>query len=397
MSLMDGKVTLDGESFDNRRGNNGNNNGRKNNNRQNGNNGGFFQNNQNNNGNNNQNDRKRGYSNDDYQFMRSSYLTDEIRESMNNEDKSDKTEQVLQERDDRRAGVINAFCDDFTDSSQDFKRMRDVVIDEFPDAIKHIKGYYNQKNGPMYIDAANRLIKTICTSQFANALDSTLESGVWSEDGTYDRIWRNIAFALSIALETRYEAMHGDTVRKYATVILPRMWKPEINEIVEETGVTKDLALDLIIAMPMVGTEWNGSNIDAFYGRFLDKMLSHAEDNMDVLNYEVQGMLYTKFFGKSKTALKVIGKYLTTPVKETFESDVQEAVYKDFIKMLYTKLDEYDIKDIAYVLTYVKIIRKHDTALKTIFVSTDASKFDNVKKGLMQVLDEDSEAMTYLA
>jgi hypothetical protein len=125
-------------------------------------------------------------------------------------------------------------------------------------------------------------------------------------------------------------------------------------------------------------------------------MLSHAEDNMDVLNYEVQGMLYNRFFGNGKTALKVIGKFLTMQPITTFESDVQEAVYKDFIKMLYTKLDKYDIKDIAYVFTFVKIYRKHE-GTDTIFVSTEASKFENVKKGLLQALDEDPEAMTYLA
>lgn len=385
MSLLDGKVTLDGEQFGSNRGNN--NNGRRNN-RPNNNGGSYYQNND------NRSNKKRGYGADEYQFKNSSYLTDEIRESMNNDNNGNGEQPV--ERDDRRANDINAFCDDFADSSQDFKRMRDVVIDEFPDAVRHIKGYYNQKNGPLYVDAVNRLIKTVCTSQFANALDTILEAGVWREDDTYNRIWRHLAFALSTALETRYESMHSDTVRKYATKILPRMWSPEINEIVEETGVTKDLALDLIIAIPMVGAEWNGSSIDAFYGRFLDKMLSHAEDNMDVLNYEVQGMLYSRFFGNGKTALKVIGKFLTMKPITEFASDVQEAVYKDFIKMLYVKLDKYDIKDIAYVFTYVKMHRKQESA-DTIFVSTEASKFENVKKGLLQALDDDPEAMTYLA
>jgi hypothetical protein len=384
MSLFDGKASIDFDQIGGNR-NRGNNNRRNNNGGNNGNN----RPGQGNNGN-----RKRGYDNSGYQFTRSSYLTDEIRESMKNG--NDQQETKVPEKD-SRADAINAFCEDFTSNSQDFKRMRDVVIEEFPDAVRHVRNYYNPKNNPLYVDAVNRLIKIVCTTQFANALANILEAGIWSEDNTYNQCWRSIAFALSTALETRYEAMHGDTVRKYATEILPRMWKPEINEIVEETGVTKDLALDLIIAIPMVGAEWNGSNIDAFYGRFLTKMLEHAEDNMDVLNYEVQGMLYTKFFGSAKVALKVIGKYLVSEPLSAFESDVQEAVYKDFIKMLYTKLDKFDIKDIAYVFKYVSGYKKENSNAKTIFIATDTTAYDNVRKGLLQALDEDSESMKYLA
>jgi hypothetical protein len=385
MSLLDGKVTLDGEFNGGRNGrNNRNNNDRRNNGNNGNNNGGFRE---------NRNGKQRSYDSAGYQFNKSSYLTDEMREAMASENQEPEKKQEH----DKRADAMNAFCYDFSDNASDFKRMRDVVIDEFPDAVKYIRNYYNPKNTSLYLDAANRLIQTVCTTQFASALGSVLESGVWSDDGTYDRCWRSIAFVISAALETRYEAMHGDTVRKYATEILPRMWKPEIEEIVTETGVTKDLALDLIIAIPMVGSEWNGSNIDAFYGRFLNKMLEHAEDNMDVLNYEVQGMLYNRFFGSSNTALKVIGKFLTSEPRETFDSDVQEAVYKDFIKMLYTKLDKYDIGEIAYVFKYVSIARKHYPNVKTIFASGDVTGYDNVRKGFVKCLEDDSEAMKYLA
>ena len=131
--------------------------------------------------------------------------------------------------------------------------------------------------------------------------------------------------------------------------------------------------------------------------RNLDKMLIHAEDNMDVLNWEVQGMLYKRFFGNGKDALRVIGKYLTSEPRDGLDSEVERAVYDEFVKMLYSKLDEYDIKDIAYVFRYVAKTRKETDNAKTIFNSKDATAWENVRKGLLQVMDQDKETMNYLA
>lgn len=377
MSMLDGKVTLDGEARSNNKNNNGGRDRRNN---------GFGGNRDNRNSDNG----RRTYDRLDKPV--------EKLDTFFHAEKDEQAEapQQQQQENDRRAEDILRFCDDFTDNVNDMRQLKDVILDEFPDAVRHIKAYYSQKNGRQYVDAVNRLINTMAMSQFANTLSKVLEGGVWIDDGTYDKCWRNIAFAISTALETSHEKMHNDVIRIYAANILPRMWKPEINEIVTQTGVTRELVLDLIIAIPMVGAEWNGSNIDAFYGSFLDKMLQHAEDNMDVLNWEVQGMLYDRFFDNKKTGLKIIGKYLTSESITTFESDVAEAVYKQFIKMLYNKLDGYDIKDIAYVFKFVSGFKKEHESITTIFNATDASTYENVRKGLLLAM-EDQEVMKHLA
>lgn len=377
MSMLDGKVTLDGEARSNNKNNNGGRDRR---------NSGFGGNRDNRNSDNG----RRTYDRLDKPV--------EKLDTFFHAEKDEQAEapQQQQQENDRRAEDILRFCDDFTDNVNDMRQLKDIILDEFPDAVRHIKAYYSQKNGRQYVDAVNRLINTMAMSQFANTLSKVLEGGVWIDDGTYDKCWRNIAFAISTALETSHEKMHNDVIRIYAANILPRMWKPEINEIVTQTGVTRELVLDLIIAIPMVGAEWNGSNIDAFYGRFLDKMLQHAEDNMDVLNWEVQGMLYDRFFDNKKTGLKIIGKYLTSENITAFESDVAEAVYKQFIKMLYNKLDGYDIKDIAYVFKFVSGFKKDHESITTIFNATDASTYENVRKGLLLAMD-DQEVMKHLA
>ena len=390
MSLLDGKVLLDGERSNDRQNNGGHNNRqeRRNNRRM------VVHDNI-----------RRGYNqgnNGNYSFSHSSYLPEDMQEQI--EEEQEQQENKRQEND-RRADAMNDFVDEFT-GTQDFRKLREIMTDMLPDAVRHIKGYYNPNNNKMYVDAVNRLIGVAGTTVFSKALSKVLEEGDWAEDGTYDRIWRNVAFLVSTALETAYSRMHTDVVRKYATEILPRMWKPEINEITMETGVTKDLALDLIIAIPMVGSEWNGSNIDAFYGRFLDKMMIHAEDNMDILNWEVQGMLYDRFFGNGKkgngkTALKVIGKYLVSAPKTEAElkeaGEVATAIYKEFLKMLYKKLDAYDIKDISYVFRFVADYRKDNPDADTTFNAADVKDYENVRKGLLNVMDTDKDKMEFLA
>lgn len=393
MSLLtSGQVFLANET--NTRGNGGgnNNSGRRNRNNRDRNNG-------------NNNDSRRSYENadTDYALMGSTYVPDDIREELMNGRSFDTDKRKDQQGDrqenkrDKRADAILDFCDTFQDNVNDYRSMQEHVIAEFPNVVGYLRSYYNNDTNPALVDAENRLIKLMSTTQFANVLASVLQNGDWN-DGTYAKIWRSIAFALSVALETSHERMHAKVIQKYAIDILPRMWNPEINEMVRECGITKDLALDLLIAIPMAGGNWNGSSMDALYARFLDKMLDHAENNMDVLNYEVQGMLYDKLFGaKNKTALNIIGKYLVSEPIKNLTGEVAQAVYKEFIKMLYTKLDEYDVNEIAYVFRYVVKCRKENPDRSTTFVSTDVSAYENVRKGMLTVMDEDKDAMKYLA
>lgn len=283
---------------------------------------------------------------------------------------------------------------------QNFKELRNVVIDFFPGAVQEIGSYYNGRNTPELTAAMNKLIGVAATETFAKTLSKVLDSKIWMDDdeNTFNEIWRFIGFLLSTTLETSYSSMHQDTITIYISNILPRLWDPEIREMVKSVGITKDLALDLSIAIPLIGTDWDIANIKALYTRFLDKMLIHADDNADILNWETQGILFERVFGKGSNALKVIGQYLVMESKDenAMQSDVQRAVYKEFIKMLYSKLDGYDINDIAYVFKFVAKFRKEHPGAKVLFDSVEAIKYENVRKGLLKAMD-DKEATPYLA
>ena len=374
MSILDGKVTLSNE----RPGNSSNNN----------NNGGFKKKSRGNFGNNG--GRNRNFSKNNLSFRGSSYLPDDYVPD-------DENTEVKEEQQDGRVEAILEFCENFSQNIDNYRTLQDIMIDDFPEVVPIIKSYYSIKNTPALQDALNKFIKLICTTQFADTINSVLESGVWTETEVYSKIWDSIGFALSIALETNHTRMHTDAIKKYVCNIIPRLYKPEINDIKNQTGITADLALDLYIAIPVVSTEWSGSNLEAFYGRFLDKLLVHSDDNIDVLNWEVQGILYEKFFGKTKDALKVIGKYLTSKPVESLDGKVMEAVYNDFQKMLYSKLDEYDINDIEYVINFIVKKKQETPDADMLFNSVKASEYENVRKALLSVMDKNPDSMKLLA
>ena len=303
---------------------------------------------------------------------------------------------------DKRIDDIMKFVDEYMANIEkaNYREIRDVIIDYFPAAVKRVGGYYSTKNPEKLTEALNKLVGIVATETFAKSLSKVLDSKVWMDDDecTFNHIWRYIGFILSVTLETSYQVMHDDTIVIYTEQILPRLWEPEISEMTKTIGITKDLALDLSIAIPLIGTEWDMANIRALYGRFLDKMLIHADDNADVLNYEVQGMLFDRVFGKGENALKVIGQYLVSEPKnlDEMETEVQRAVYKEFVKMLYTKLDEVDIGDSAFVFRFVARYRKEHEGQKVLFTTEDATKFENARKGLLKAM-EDKSIMDYLA
>lgn len=324
-------------------------------------------------------------------FSKSSYLPEgEVYSNNGNE------EEAEIQVDNRATEVLN-FIEEFTNNVDSYRNLQEIMINDFPDVVTNIKAYYSPKNSAAFQDALNKLIKLACTTQFANTLNSVLESRVWNDSGVYGDIWDSIGFLISISLETNHTRMHTETIQTYASGIMSRMYDPEINDIRGATGISPDLALDLLIALPVPADNWNGANMTAFYHRFLDKMLFHAEDNADVLNWEIQGTLYEKFFGKAKDALKVIGKYLTSEVPPTSESDVVNAVYDEFEKMIYSKLDDYDIDDIEYVISFVAKNRENNPDKDIMFNSVKASEYDNVKKALLSVMDKNPDSMKFLA
>lgn len=297
---------------------------------------------------------------------------------------------------------LGEFCDVFVTS--DYRQSNAMVRDDLPDLIRAMRFYYSKNASDEKVAILNKFIKICCTSKFVNSLATVLDSRVWLDDGTWDEIWRDMVFSISIALETNYERMHTDVVKKYVRDILPRIWQPEISDIARRTGVTRDLALDLLIAIPMMNSKnWTNTSISVFYDRFLDKMLIHAEDNMDILNWEIQGILFDMFFDKrNSTNIKVIGRYLVTERMEQSGDTIKDAVYNEFIKMLYAKLDGFDIKEISWCLDFVanEFKRLDDEGKKPvspIFSFTECKKYSNVMKGLADVIDRNNNAGRYLA
>lgn len=306
-------------------------------------------------------------------FSKTSYLTDE---------KPPKNVIDIDTSEDERANEILRFCEEFTDNVDNYRELQEIMLIDFPSVVRYIKYYYG-KNSNKFQDALNKLIYLACTIPFSKILSKCLTSKDWEDDNTYNEIWDSIGVLLCLALELEHPRMHTDVIKSYALNIIPRLYGPEIDELCADTGITKTLANDLIIAIPVKLADCNVATLDASYIRFLDKILIHAEDNSDVLNAEVQGRLYDKIFGTDKIALKAIGKFL---ISEPFKSKnpVQNEVYDEFKHMLYSRLDSYDIEDIIYVLNFV--IKKASNITRPImFEAADIEGYDNIRKALDNV------------
>lgn len=287
---------------------------------------------------------------------------------------------------DKRADEINDFCEKFLSCDRNYRVLQDVIRYDFPEVINYVKYYYGAQNKPVFISALNRFINVICTTTFANTLSNVLDSGVWESE--YESIWQGIAFGISLALETNYDRMHTDTIKKYVNVILPRIWKPEIDDIMSVIPVTSDLILDLFIAIPIANDDKvSNANIDAFYYRFLDKMLIHAEDNIQTLNWEIQTRLFNRMFGKKKTSNKVVGRYLAQALyDENTLSKPQRAVYKDFMKLIFTKLNNLDIEDIENTLAFAFNTVDETNIDIPMFSEIDVEIYENVNTALNSLI-----------
>lgn len=349
------------------------------------------------NGNNKKPDRSRKIGEkSNYSFGKSSYMPNGFEDDDNEQQQNN--DQIR-----KQIENLGSFIQDFYDNVDNYQELKGIIQDDLPEVVSVMTYYYTKYNSKKQLQIMNDFVKLIGTSNFAKVFAKIFESRIWLEDCTWDNMWQAVAFSLSIALETNHERMNSDVVRKYVRDILPRIWGPEIENITKQCGVTKDLALDLLIAIPLIGEKyWNNASIEALYSRFLDKMLIHADDNMDVLNWEIQGRLFQTFFGSSSVAKKVIGKYMSTmDIPESGET-VKDAVYKEFIKMIYSKLDRYDIKDITFVLSYVaSSIKRLDEAgqdIKHLVFSFDRCKrFTNIMKGISCTIEENPDMGKYLA
>lgn len=293
--------------------------------------------------------------------------------------------------------VLTAFSTAFSKNMDKPTECRDIIESYFEDVVAAMRYYYDPKFESA-LSAMNKIIDLMSTNYFATTLLGILKQNTFEEN--WSTMWKDVAFTISLVLSSSANKMKEGTVQIYVSDILSSngMWKTEITQLVEELGITEDLATDVIISLPVRPEDMNDLNMRSIYKEFLYTILNHADDNIEVLDRGTQRKLFDFCFedGK-KLATKVIGRFLSSEdvAKNKELEGAESLVYGEFKAMLYEKLESYDVHDIAFVLRFIVEQKKRNNAA-IIFNAEDAAKYDTIRKAIMQVVSKDDSAKSYL-
>lgn len=271
----------------------------------------------------------------------------------------------------------------------------DIILEMFWDTAEVITHYYERRYRPL-VGQMNAVFDIIASTRFANGIRMVLtneEIDGWS-DGTID-VWKDVMFALSTVVTCCHGKMTDEVLSIYIDLISSDgIAGKDINRLLNESNITKDLALDLIISIPCVPEDMTDATLEKFHGMFLDKLMKHAEENISCLDCATQGKLFDFFFGKNnKMARKAIGRMLGSRNIAVFENNSQEIIYGEYMKMLFEKLNAYDIKEIQFVLRYIvsqKQLLNRET--RVVYDRIQIAEYDNICKAYLGLIAEDPEA-----
>lgn len=293
--------------------------------------------------------------------------------------------------------VLTAFSSAFKKNLDKPSECKELIETSLEDVCAALKYYYDPRFENA-LSAMNAVIDIMTTNYFAQTLLGILKQNSFDN---WNEFWKDVAFAISIVLNSSANKMKDATVQIYVSDILASngMWRTEIDQLVEEVGITEDLATDLVIGLPVRPEDMNDIMMRSIYKEFLWTILNHAEDNIEVLDRTAQRKLFDFCFDDGKKlACKVIGRFLSgEEVKKIKELEGAAAlVYGEFKAMLYEKLETYDVHNIAFVLKFIVDQRKREEGKSVIFSAEDAAKYDTIRKAIMQIVSKDDTAKQYL-
>lgn len=299
----------------------------------------------------------------------------------------------------RAEKLLTIFLEDYESMvSERGNQVHSVIRDLFWDVCKVLTHYYENKYKPV-MGQMNQVLDIVSTQRFASSLSTILTND--DIDGWNDginNVWKDVMFVVSTVLVTSHGQMKEETISLYIDLLASNgLAGKDIDRIVKELGITKDLAVDLVTSIPVVPDDMNDVTLRQFYNSFMMKLMEHADENIDVLDRATQGKLFSFFFGKSKIALKAIGRMLAHGTVTGFKSDAQRMIYAEYLSMLSERLDAYEIKDIKYVLKFVADQKKEaGKDAVVLFGSVAISQYDSIRKAFFELINESPETKDVL-
>lgn len=298
------------------------------------------------------------------------------------------------------AECLEDFIDNYLDEEvqRSFGNQKDLIATYLIPVSKILYNYYDPKYVKL-VDDMNSVLKIMSTEIFTQSLRAVLRERITDQDdpegffSEWNEDYQYVGFVVSLVLGTRRAAMSDETEEIYIDTIGPGIWSTEVAEMMSTIHVTKELATDLMLKTPMLYDRMDNCHIQIFYRGFLDSIITHADDNVKMLDYTMQTKLFNYLYGRGKTAAKVIGKCFVDMPRETFRSEAEKAVYGEYCKMLYSKLNNFDIDRIRYVLRFISKCKNKEPDAPMVFNSETALEYSNIAKAMHGLLEEDKNVV----
>lgn len=331
-------------------------------------------------------------------------------------EKPDKVEPVIakpeprQQEKKQKHAWENEVLDNFIGGTNSLRgksiEFKQFVRENLPDTLKVLRKCLDDRFSDI-MNKADRVFSLLCTTSMSNIIASLIEN---DEFENWDEVWENLSIVISILISNYGNKINSTTAKTtYVRDIIPhqKMWKREIIDLVERFGITEELATDLVIKIPVSVDNMRTYDLNQFYMGFEWCMKVHARDNMDILGSEIQGRLFDFFFGAVEgvestysIAPKAVSRFLASEsVVTEDDDDVVVSIITAFRKMLYEKLNSFDIEEIERTLRYIaKQIKnqqddeKHDV----LFDIEEAIQFENIVQAAENLKKDDPDLASYL-
>lgn len=294
------------------------------------------------------------------------------------------------------------YMEDFLDEylsdevKTNFAKQKGVIYDHILDIAGIISHYFNPKYRDI-VPEMDLVLQVMVTDSFARAFYNVLVNAIREQDdpdekfANWDEDYEVVGMMVAVLLGTRRQEMTEETETLYMTKVAKGIWNEEILQLTNATHITEELATDLILRTPITPDKMKDYHIEMFYKGFLDSMLLHADDNIEVLDRNTQRKIFHFIYGKGKNAAKAIGRNLSDPVRDGLES-VEKMVYTEFKSMLYEALDGFDIGIIKFVLKFIVNQKKANPSAKIVFDFDTAVEYPNINRALQLYIGEDKDA-----
>lgn len=292
-----------------------------------------------------------------------------------------------------------ALLDDFVQAYNKNKtntiELYEMMKHDFPAVCKLMTNYHNDKYDSI-VESMNNVLDLMTTKVFSTAL-LTIATDREEADAWDDEAMDNMGILISLVMSTSRNKMIKDTAERYREIISDVLCPVLRKTLEDEFGISDDAATDLLIVLPKFGKKLSNKEIKLYADMFLTWLLAYYDEMISCMDAEQQEKLFTRAFPNddNNQTIKVVGQCLAKEALH-LEDDKQAALYKEYIKALYSILGKADIPEIKMVLKFivnelVKREAEHKDA-PIVFNPDDAVEQENIDIALGDYVDTDATA-----